>query len=263
MQNKEFLDRKMLILKAIPGESLRKPSSSLERFHQEAEYLYSWCQDDKQELVSVGLDWNIVEDLPVRLGASRQAHQEWLVNRFKNQALLAEWSSLLPLAYDFRERLIYGFLYAFRNNSDLESRVRMVAESDEDVDIAGDLEYLVVLGRQNQSYLQAINYSLSILDDAEFASQKMLEIQKGELCDNEEQRDRKAIREAAYTHLREAVDTVCRCGRYALRRNHSRLRGYRIGAIDCYNPDRVEETAAHLLGIFASPAALSNSANYQ
>ena len=40
---------------------------------QEAENLYHWCQDDEAQLTGAGLAWNLVQEIPVRAGALREA----------------------------------------------------------------------------------------------------------------------------------------------------------------------------------------------
>ena len=52
---------------------------------QEAENLYKWCLPDKDTLVKAGLDWKIVEDLPIRAGALREAVSNWETQRFTKQ----------------------------------------------------------------------------------------------------------------------------------------------------------------------------------
>ena len=69
MSNQENYLAKLTVIQAIPADQLKKMSMPIDAYIQEAENLYHWCQDDKADLTKVGLDWTLVDDLPVRAGA--------------------------------------------------------------------------------------------------------------------------------------------------------------------------------------------------
>jgi hypothetical protein len=74
MSNVEEYNMKIEVIKAIPDDQIKNPNSMPIRIYiQEAEHLYEWCQEDKDELTAKGLDWTVVEDLPVRCGALSEA----------------------------------------------------------------------------------------------------------------------------------------------------------------------------------------------
>jgi hypothetical protein len=78
MSNFEDYNMKIDVIKTIPDDQIKVPNSiPVKIYIQEAEYLYAWCQDDKEELKLKGLDWTLVEDLPVRCGALRVAESKW------------------------------------------------------------------------------------------------------------------------------------------------------------------------------------------
>ena len=65
---------------------------------QEAENLYHWCLEDKEALTDKNIDWSMVEDLPVRCGALREAQSRWITTRFSHEEIdylerHAEWLS--------------------------------------------------------------------------------------------------------------------------------------------------------------------------
>jgi hypothetical protein len=49
----------------------------------EADNVYHWCQPDKDALAATGLDWSIVEDIPVRSGALGEAESIWIMERYR------------------------------------------------------------------------------------------------------------------------------------------------------------------------------------
>ena len=60
-------------IKAIPPEEVQAPDIPADVFAQEAENLAKWAAMDKGALKGAGLGWALVEALPARAGALRQA----------------------------------------------------------------------------------------------------------------------------------------------------------------------------------------------
>ena len=63
----------------------------METYHQEAEYLEQWCQRDKDKLTSAGLSWDVVKNLPYRIGASRETQAVWAAKRFQRKEAQEKW----------------------------------------------------------------------------------------------------------------------------------------------------------------------------
>lgn len=227
MNNQECLNQKRALLSAMPEEMLKHPRVPLERFHQESEYLLKWCEADRSSLVAAGLDWTMVEDLPIRIGASRQARRDWLETLFLSRADASDWEAILPIASDFRERLIHSFFYAYRNQPVFLGQVKEIAKGDEETEMVNNFDYLITLARENPAPLHAVNFNFALVDDADFLLMKMSDIRNRaarETAPTVQAQYR--MRAAAYTHLKEGIDTVRACGQYVFSRNANRLRGY-------------------------------------
>jgi hypothetical protein len=69
--SKSNYDQKIAEIKAIPDENVKLPTLPVSEAVQEAENLVAWCQADKSILTKAGLDWALVDDLPLRAGACR------------------------------------------------------------------------------------------------------------------------------------------------------------------------------------------------
>jgi hypothetical protein len=93
----------------------------------EAQYLYSWCQDDKEELTAKGLDWTVVEDLPIRCGALIESESKWQIEQKLRRKAEKIWVRESPKGYALRDELIHHFNYAFRDDSSLIGWVREIA----------------------------------------------------------------------------------------------------------------------------------------
>lgn len=68
-------------IQAIKPEAVLVPNMPVDVFVQEAENLFHWCVDDQDALTSAGLDGNLINLLPVRSGACREAQSLWIKER--------------------------------------------------------------------------------------------------------------------------------------------------------------------------------------
>jgi hypothetical protein len=94
-----------------------------------------------------------------------------------------------------------------------------------------DLNDLSVLGKANPQLLEAINLDMSLLDEAAQTAKEMAALLAEVNRSRREHSEAKRIRDQAYTHLKEAVDEIRRCGQYVFRQNKERLMGYRSSHI--------------------------------
>ncbi len=227
MNNQDCLNQKRALLSAVPDTALLTPRVPLERFHQEAEYLVRWCIADRTALVAAGLDWGIVDDIPIRIGASRQARTDWLEALFLSHTAASKWEEIAPVASDFRERLLHAFLYAYRDCPVFLGQIKEIASGDEDITMVDDFDYLTAMARENPAPLRAVNFNFTLIHDAEFLLQKISEVRAAAVQETAPAvAAQRRIRAAAYTHLKQGVDTVRACGQYVFGRNAERLRGY-------------------------------------
>ncbi len=103
MSNRDDYLAKLATIQAIPTDQLKKMNIPLDAYLQEAENLYHWCQADKTELTKTGLDWTLVDDLPIRAGACREAQSLWFKERFTKADAEKAWKEQSPAAYDLRD----------------------------------------------------------------------------------------------------------------------------------------------------------------
>ncbi len=225
--SKENYDTKLVVLEALPQEAVKSPTIPVDVFMQEAENLYVWAEEDKETLVAKGLDWQVYgEDLPVRTGACRYAQAIWMKERYSQEEAAKAWRKESPKAYEFRNDLLADLRFAFRKRSDLIARVRAIADGEGDADMIQDLMDISVLGKANASELEKIKYDLRNLELAAQRSDTLAELlakANGTTLDNSKA---KAMRDRAYTYLKEAIDEVRDTGKYAFRKDPERYKGY-------------------------------------
>jgi len=228
MSNLEDYNMKLEVIKAIPDDQIKPPHSiPVGIYMQEAENLFIWCQADKDELTAKGLDWTVVEDLPVRCGALSVAEGKWAYEWKNHEEAETLWLLELPKGYDLRNQISHHFYYAFQDSPTLIAKINRFLEGTTHAEMIQCLYNLSEMGQSNQELLTSIGFDLTLLD---LAAQKSAELR---LLYAEATRDRqdfsavKKIRDQAYTHVKEAVDKIRKCGQYVFWRNAGRVKGYR------------------------------------
>ena len=236
MSNVEDYNMKIEVINTITDDQIKIPSSiPVDNYIQEAENLYTWCQDDKYLLVAKGLDWTLVEDLPIRCGALREAearwYREWLIHEQSEKIWLRE----SPRGYALRNDLVHHFKYAFSDDESLIGKVISVKENTTHASMIQDLTNLSVLGLANQELLTKIGFDLTQLDLATQKADELASLYAAATRDRDDHNVVKKIRDQAYTHLKEAVDLIRKCGKYAFWKTPSRLKGYRSKYLRRFN----------------------------
>ena len=218
----ELLDE----IQAITPENTITPTMPVDVFVQEAEDLYHWCQDDEVALTGAGLNWLVVEKLPVRAGACRESQSRWIKERNTRQQDEQNWKDQSPLAFDLRDRLLHTFRYAFRNDEGLLSRVEDIALGDSNSDMVQDLNDLSVLGRANLDLLATIGFDAALLDEAALTSDQMGDLLGATNGERKKDSEAMMIRDQAFTYLKASMDEIRNCGKYVFWKNPDRLEGY-------------------------------------
>ncbi len=227
MSNLEDYNEKLEEIKGIPDGDIKSPTSiPVDVFLQEAENLYHWCQEDKNDLAAKGLDWELVNDVPARCGALREAQSMWITTRFSHEEAERQWVEQSPLAYDMRNELLHDFRFAYRKQPDLLGRVNTIAEGYGHADMIQDLNDLSVLGRDNPEPLQSINYEMTLLDKAADLADEMSDLLGATTSERAECSEAIRIRDRAFSLLKLAVDEVREFGQYVFWRNEARFKGY-------------------------------------
>lgn len=226
MSNSEDYSASIDAIKAIPENQIRIPAIPVNVYLQEAEDLYHWCKDDAAELAKGGITAELIEEIPIRAGACREAQSLWFKDHYTSKEAKKLWNEQSPAAYDLRDELLHDFRYAFRDNTQLLGRVSEIADGTGHADMIQDLNDLAVLGRENPDPLAAINFDVTQLDTAAQTADSMAELLAQSNGDKQEGNPAKIIRDRAYTHLKQLVDDIRACGKYVFWKKPERLVGY-------------------------------------
>ena len=197
----------------------------VEIYLHEAEVLYQWTQQDKDILTGIGLDWTIVEDIPIRTGALREASSRWIAQRFTKQETGKLWQEKSLLLFQMRKDLLQEFRFAYRKNEYILGRINAIAGSQSYAALIQDLNDLSVLGKNNPDELTLIKYDMTKLNQAAQLADELATL-LAEATVEGDYSETKKIRDQAFTYLKIAVDELCEYGQYAFRNNEERKKGY-------------------------------------
>ena len=226
MANIEDYNATIETIRAIPDDKTLEPAMPVDTYLQEGENLAKWSMMDAEALATIGITTEILNDLPVRAGALREAQSIWVKDHNSQQDAQREWSEAAPEAFAMRDQLLHDFRYAYRNDAAILARVAEIAEGDTNADMIQDLNDLSLLGKSNTGPLEAINFSLEKLEAAATASDELANILALANGDKSLQNESKVIRDKAYTHLKELVDEIRAAGKYLFWKNEKRYKGY-------------------------------------
>ena len=225
--SKENYDSKLATLDALTTQELPSPNIPIDVALQEAENLYIWALADQVKLESVGLDWALWgEDLPMRTGALRYAQSLWISERYNQEEAQKIWKATSPTAYELRDDLLVSFRYAFRKREDLLSRVREISQGSGDADMIQDLSDLSALGKANTDELTKIKFDETLLDQAATQAEQLAELLAKANGASQDNNKTKFLRDAAFVHLKEAVNEIRDAGKYVFRKQKDRYQGY-------------------------------------
>ena len=226
MANIDDYNAEIETIRAIPDDKTQEPAMPVDTYLQESENLAKWSLMDAEALATIGITLAMLNKLPVRAGALREAQSIWVKDHNSQQDAQREWSEAAPEAFAMRDQLLHDFRYAYRNDAAILARVAEIAEGDTNADMIQDLNDLSLLGKSNTGPLEAINFSLEKLEAAATASDELANILALANGDKSLQNESKVIRDKAYTHLKELVDEIRAAGKYLFWKNEKRYKGY-------------------------------------
>ena len=213
-------------IQSIPSVKALRPTIPVDVYLQEAENLYLWCLADQDALVGAGLDATLINELPVRAGACREAQSLWVINRRMRKHTSVDWKLCLSEATDLRSQLLHAFRYAFRAHDDLLAGIGEIAKSNSRSAIVQDLNDLSVLGNSNLDLLKAIRMDIALLETASIKSDQMGDMAGFINSARRRKSEANLIRNKAFAYLKEAIDPIRRCGKYIFWQNPDRMIGY-------------------------------------
>lgn len=221
--NNEELLHTILIFKSGKAGSPTVPVNVLV---QEADDLYLWCQDDREQLMLVGLDWNQVLLIPACAKICREFQSQWLKNYKSADKTKLEWESKSPEAVNLRNELLHDFGFAFRKDDQLLAQIKEIDRKQSRASLVQSLNDLAILGREHLAMLELIHFDRTKLETASRLAPEMADLIARIERNKNRTDESKLMRDQAYAYLKQLVDVVRECGKYKFRENPERLAGY-------------------------------------
>lgn len=226
MANIDDYNARINEISAIPDEKAPEPVMPVDVFLQESENLYQWSLMDADPLSAIGTGPGIINEIPIRAGACREAQSRWFKDYNSQMEAQRLWAEQSPQAYALRDELLHTFRYGYRNDAALLARVAGIAEGNTNADMIQDLNDLAVLGNNNPAPLQAIGFDLGKLTLAAETSDAMANLLALANGDRASKSETKKLRDKAFAYLKESVDQVREAGKYLFWKNEDRYKGY-------------------------------------
>jgi len=226
MSSSEDYQSQLAAIEAVPDDQVKAPNMPVDIFLQEVENTFKWVQTDKDKLMAAGLDWTLVESLPTRTGALREAESLWFKTRFSREEAEKEWLTKSPAAYELRDTLLHDYRFAYRNLPEIAKRVSAIAEGSGHADMIQDLNDLSVLGKANPEPLAAIGFDATLLDTAAATADEMAALLSEATVVRSDLNTERVIRDKAFTYVKQALDEIRNCGQYVFWHDEERVRGY-------------------------------------
>jgi len=217
MTRKSEYEEKIEAIKAIKDKNILKPYMAVYIYVQEAENLYRIALEDKEKLIGAGLSEELIEDLPRRAGALREAEAQWKYIYHVHKEAGLEWKKRSSEAYQLRDYLIHSCKFAYRRRPDLLSTVARIKKKRGHADMIQDLNALAILGKENPEPLTKIGLDHTLLEKAERLSHELGSLLARYKGEDQIDHEYEKLRNKAYTLLKEAVDEIRDCGKYVFR----------------------------------------------
>jgi len=227
MTNVQDLQSMLPLMEAIPAKDVVAPGMPVATYIQEAENLNAWMQADRALLVAHGQPDDLLDSLPARTGALREAESEWDAARYDREHAKAEYERESSLAFDLFAHIVRHFRYAFRKHPALLARLPRSKAWSSDVERIQDLNNVAVMGREHLGLLAAAGFHPARLDELAALSDALADkyaLARGEKASG---RGSKILRDRAFTLLKTAVDEIRAAGRFLFWNDETRLQGYR------------------------------------
>ncbi len=175
---------------------------------------------------SNGLNWALVDDMPARILMLRETQSIWMTSDSRSNAARKMWVEKAPSARELQKDIHRSLRFACRENQTALQQIKRLARGRKNSDMIQNLSDLAAQGRKCSDDLKTINFDLSKLDKASQLANELA----GYLAQFTNRKsawsENRKIRNQAYTHLKESVDTARLFGKFVFRMDDPRFSGY-------------------------------------
>lgn len=254
MINSECLEKAQPDISAFPKEEIKLPESfrTYGGFALESNVLYRRANANKDALVAANMDWSKVDKIPTYSGALRELLSKRMEVKFTKPENSKKWDLTKSEAIKLVKKILSGFKHAFSAYPDLLEIVKKIKEGSSNENLVQDLNDCSVVGKSNIDQLKAINFDLSLLDQAASLSTELSNLL--ELADIEENIDSPVVmRDKVYTMLRQIIDALIEKAEYVFSEDPDKLKQFSLSKA----PKKTKATKTDKKGKEVEKAAVS------
>jgi hypothetical protein len=182
-------------------------------------------QDDREVLVSKGMNWGIADELPKRIAYLQMCETLWWKARFSPSQVTKEFLRIKELAIATTTELLRDLEYLVNDDENLTKAIKNIKKGSGDEDLFKDLRSLYFLCEEHKDQLKMTGSNPQLLNDLDYCSEKF------PLCLAAIQIDATYFaglhnRNCAYTFTLVAVEEIRRCARHVFWNDKKHLTGY-------------------------------------
>ncbi len=201
--------------------------TSLEVFFNEALAAADWAKGDKERLLQKRLDWDLVEEMPLRVALARKADAQWNAARYAhNAAANTAWDEKFPAAQELREELFADMDLAYEDDPAMCQRISEVREGTGKPDFVQDFFDMVALCRAKPQPMIDIGFDIARLDEVEALATELGRLLSAAGNEKLATSGELLFRDQCATHVNNALRKIRSYGTCVSRNNPERLVGY-------------------------------------
>lgn len=211
--------------KSISEEYVIEPNMPVGVYLQEAYNIHFYARKDREILTRKGLNWGVIEELPMRIDYLRQCEAEWWEARFGFTEHEEEFLRVKKMSKRVLEELKRAFRHLATFDSGLKKSISKKYKGNEYAVLIADLCLVKELCDNLKDKLAQIGTDPQLIEDLYYCQERFPVLDAALVVEGGGS-SRHSSRNEAYTLLLVAVEEIRRCARLAFWNDKRRLKGY-------------------------------------
>ncbi len=214
-------------LKQIKPEDIKVPTVPVDSYANEANTLSNTATEDKDKLVSAGIDPVYIDGLEIRADVLRFAESKWRTTYKEYSDNRKLWVEKSTEAKYVRKKVLHNLRFIAYNDASLRGKINLVLDGKGNDDLVQDLSDLYLLATNNEEKLLKVGYSKDTTELCGALSDELADILAK--INGKKKSESILMRNRAYTYLKVAVDEVRRYGKFVFWEDERRRAKYKSG----------------------------------
>ncbi len=211
----------------IPEKDMTSPHMARIDVIGEAEELKIISKEDMEVLVKASCPREYIKTLDERIGAFSHASSVWENAEFDKSEARKQWLIEEESAFNLKNELLHDLGHALRHDPDQLKYLAKITRGHGKMDLVMDFKDGATLGRNNIPALQAIDFDLGRLDNAEAMHDRLSNLRSASDMSPADLKELKVLAFQAYTYLWQAVAEIRVNGQHVFWKDPERLDLYK------------------------------------